>query len=903
MASTTPVDPLHPLQTSQRQEEQPKPAQPGLFQCSQCQRTFTRVDHLTRHVRSHLQERPYQCQTCEKSFGRPDLLKRHMLSHQAVDENGKKRRKRRTTQMRVLRACRACAVAKLKCDDHSPCTRCTQKSLTCHRDLPNDRKPQANAPPVSERSPSSCSNDEDSPMVGSQDSIEVATTNASHHGDLLPTPAPTTDDQSSIHPHLQTHPSFSFSDHDMTGFLKEAMAPSFGHSRRPCSPGVNWMEMDTDFAPRGLLDFTTDSSIEFNQADMDVFEQLFDSNWNFETHPPPDHRTESIGSSGGHLGLGADAYKRSPLGPWEPSRQHDYVAAELDNLSVLGSGVETPSTPLAEGGRFCGEVLGRPARDEVLAMLLESCGSHRKSIVIKAFPSPEFLNDLIQCFYWNHSRQVDSFIHIPTFRPNHQRAELLCACIATGAIMTDMRSLHKLGFAMQEAARTTLPSRFEEENATTRALWAVQAMMCEIDIGLWSGIKRKMEIAESHPQIVYTMLRRAKRFRGPKKDLEPPNEHDTGDTLHRKWLAWVEEESYRRLAYHAFLTDAQSSMAMGTNPVISYAEMSTPLPESRELWFAEDAEQWKSVYLRKPRTQSPLSLVDYLRRTVEIPEYHDLQFSQVIILHGIWGLIWQHRQLESTLQTAGQGHAAITLLRQEVIQALQRFQVHFLGGGQDDLCPNACLLLELLHMYVHVSLDDVEYFAGKGDIEDARQVLPALQRWVAGSDARQAIWHAGQVVRAAKGFPPKRLRGFLTVAVYQATLVMWAYSIVSAAEGVGAGVNATAPSPQHAHPHAQNNNPPPSSHAIVLDGLDSSAVQRFITLGKGTPSITGPPGLEFAAPDLVPLSDQEAAIGATLEMLASNFSCQLEGDAPPPLVENLMQLLGDLSRAAANIGC
>jgi hypothetical protein len=39
-------------------------------------------------------------------------------------------------------------------------------------------------------------------------------------------------------------------------------------------------------------------------------------------------------------------------------------------------------------------------------------------------------------------------------------------------------------------------------------IWAAQTMIFEIEIGLWSGMKRKMEIAESHCQVVYTVCSR-----------------------------------------------------------------------------------------------------------------------------------------------------------------------------------------------------------------------------------------------------------------------------------------------------------------------------------------------------------------------------------------------------------
>ena len=39
-------------QQQQQQQQKQKPPGQGLFQCTTCRRTFTRIDHLARHVRS-----------------------------------------------------------------------------------------------------------------------------------------------------------------------------------------------------------------------------------------------------------------------------------------------------------------------------------------------------------------------------------------------------------------------------------------------------------------------------------------------------------------------------------------------------------------------------------------------------------------------------------------------------------------------------------------------------------------------------------------------------------------------------------------------------------------------------------------------------------------------------------
>ncbi|QRW03949.1 uricase [Ceratobasidium sp. AG-Ba] len=49
----------------------------GDHACPVCQATFTRPQHVARHMRSHTGDRPYKCSICTDSFGRSDLLKRH----------------------------------------------------------------------------------------------------------------------------------------------------------------------------------------------------------------------------------------------------------------------------------------------------------------------------------------------------------------------------------------------------------------------------------------------------------------------------------------------------------------------------------------------------------------------------------------------------------------------------------------------------------------------------------------------------------------------------------------------------------------------------------------------------------------------------------------------------------
>ncbi|RYP00598.1 hypothetical protein DL764_006472 [Monosporascus ibericus] len=673
----------------------------------------------------------------------------------------------------------------------------------------------------------------------------------------------------------------SFQEHDMSEFLRGVMTPTV-----PSFPAQAWMEIDS-IGPRGLLDFTSEG-VDFNDADFGFLDQLCSDPFSSEQQLQPKlpQIPESSCSKGPrkHVALGAEAFKRSTLGIWLPAHQ-DRADTELENLSALSAEAGSPDTRINLERRCLRETLNISARDEFLAMILRTCKPERVSFVVKTFPPPELLDDLIDCFFSNHRQQTDCYIHIPTFSPNQQQPELLGGVVAFGATMTYVRSLHKLGFAMQEAVRMMVRGRCEEENSRTRELWLLQAFLCELQIGMWSGIKRKMEIAESHTQTVHTMLRRAGRLRRLKRLSSEPVLQDTGNVLHRKWLEWVEQESIKRLVFHAFIYDAQVSMAMLTNPIISYSELAIPLPESRDLWMAEDAEKWKTLYLNRPRSQNrQLSLLDFLQQPTELPESYDVHFCSLIILYGIWGMIWQHVQLASTLKRSGQINAFTAFRHQELLQTLHNFRIN-IYGCQYPPCPETSLVLELLHMYLHIDIGEMQLFAGKEDIEDARRVLPSLQQWVDSPDSRHAVWHAGQALRAAKAFPPKQLCRFYAIAVYHAGLTLWVYGIISQSKGA----------------RDKASFPNTAAHAVPLDGPESPTTQRFITLGKGIPSIGFRYGADPTA-GLVPFSDEEAVMNVVVETLKNNFPASLDTDEAPPLVQNLIQLLQDLGKAARGIG-
>ncbi|KAK8231817.1 c6 zinc finger domain-containing protein [Phyllosticta capitalensis] len=929
----------------------------GLFQCTECKRSYTRVDHLARHVRSHLQEKPFQCDVCHKGFGRPDLLKRHATCHD-TDANGAKRQKRTLVQSsRVSQACKSCAYAKLKCEDEKPCKRCRNKGIECESNSDH----RANAGSIQNSAPSPTKPQNQAETNGlAQDSnqnqmptpttllnaFELSGDESSAADSRVPpftTSIPAIPSMRGEQP-----PNMPLNDNQFSDFLRNVLTPNNAGSFSP----AQW-----DFEPRNVLDFTVEDDLSFDATDFGLLDAFngkpfnlnedfgqMTSESNLSAPSQPETNLTSNGSldERGRVALGTEAFRKSSLVRWHPHNEGSHI--EMGKISVPKTDATSPDGRYRAEQHVLSEHLDQSARDQLLAAILNACDTANVGRVVSSFPTTELLDDFLQCFFASHSARVDSYIHAPTFSPNTAKSGLLGAIVASGALHTEIRALQKLGHAVQEAVRIATIHEIEKRNALTRELWMLQSFMLMLQNFLWAGNRRKMEVAESQQQPLFTMIRRAGRFKKSRSPPIYPSPNDTGEVLQEKWLAWVERESFRRLAFHAFIYDAQSSMCVLVNPIISYGEVSIPLPEPRELWVAETAEQWKAAYLSLPPgfQDHQFPLLDYLKDPSllsTLPHFHDAQLSSLIILHGAWGMVWEFNQLQLTTRAKTGPHNSslvMTHRHEELCQILHQLRVS-IGSwpSHSQPCPEISLLLELQLMYLHTNMEDIQLFAGKEDQDEARRVFSGLQQWMGDSYARQAVWQASRVLRLARTFPRKSMRDFWAIAVYHASLVLWTYGVIRQATSANKNTPMAANFPTTSALDANLGITPQSIDSDVwLEGPETSDVQRFIALGRGRPCISSTTSSvpksssSSLGSELVSIEDSEAVMNVTLDVLKRNFlgddaddedvdmnrlDCTLgmsfgvgagHGDSEgvlPSLVENLVQLMKDLGVAAGQV--
>jgi hypothetical protein len=110
-----------------------------------------------------------------------------------------------------------------------------------------------------------------------------------------------------------------------------------------------------------------------------------------------------------------------------------------------------------------------------------------------------------------------------------------------------------------------------------------------------------------------------------------------------------------RLVYHLFEHDMHMTMVKYRPPLITYAELTLPLPSSKLLWLASSAPIWRAQYLdTETAAESPSlrSLLQYEQALSYQNTKTDSSLARSMVFHNIAAQIWAHTQ-QSVLLSKG----------------------------------------------------------------------------------------------------------------------------------------------------------------------------------------------------------------------------------------------------------
>jgi hypothetical protein len=81
-------------------------------------------------------------------------------------------------------------------------------------------------------------------------------------------------------------------------------------------------------------------------------------------------------------------------------------------------------------------------------------------------------------------------------------------------------------------------------------------------------------------------------------------------------------------------------------------------------------------------------------------------------------------------------------------------------------------------MYLHANLDDISLFVGRVGETAAHSAYTRLSPWSLTKEARIAVYHAAQILRAISLIPAYQIRGPDDYMLYHAIMILWTYSMM-----------------------------------------------------------------------------------------------------------------------------
>ncbi|KAN0099839.1 hypothetical protein V8E51_013614 [Hyaloscypha variabilis] len=638
--------------------------------CTYCGKSFTRKEHLERHIPRHTNVMPYRCGLCQLSFPRRDLAQRH---HSAYHET-KDSMLASPCDVPAI-ACIHCASAKTRCDKRVPCSRCAEKDLQCEARFARRRRAQR--PPV--RSPSSMQ--DASPLNGNSLVSIVPQEPRAESATIQPnTPQP----QPPHRPDLTQRKTFPLPNLITAGHAFES----------PNSSGREldaMMTLDSD-----LLDGEYQDLMMWNQYSL--FPDTDEMQAGSGMHPSMELNGSSLASESLSLGysMSTPSVAGSNLrnGSLETvpslSPSHTRTASmashldfdqQFDMVDVAVASIQDVMTPereiaiAAEAAwplARCNPPIFSGSCPRTAVMHLEALEEHSKhetwarlaqniaaaetdfngqiSVVPLNGSTRDTILAITQSFLhralethsgrmkgWDKTTTAEggfNFLVLPpsnvleyflrgalrnlglyygliptaTLDPNHLMPNTQRSTLLLLLMIAHgaIAEARVLTSGLIEACRISLFHVIEKDVELSADPTILRCALLFIIVGAWSGDAWHMNIAMGQRAMYLAMLKHG----GMLEPSPPMSLMSDSSSTELRWRAWQQQESKSRLVYNWVMVDQELSLFHDTAPILSITELGAPMPGSDFLWYAKDPIEWLAALQTAAGTNwtSPTSL-------------------------------------------------------------------------------------------------------------------------------------------------------------------------------------------------------------------------------------------------------------------------------------------------------
>ncbi|OQV07289.1 hypothetical protein CLAIMM_11744 [Cladophialophora immunda] len=418
---------------------------------------------------------------------------------------------------------------------------------------------------------------------------------------------------------------------------------------------------------------------------------------------------------------------------------------------------------------------------------------------------------------------------------------LLLLIIAYGSMRDSALKARRLSLGLLETCTLALVKLLDKDSATPRSALTVHCSIQCIYQTAFSGDKYLMNSTLGHIHMYLCNARNSRIFARPPSDdmkfLDAQGDHE------RAWKAWMRREYMSRLAYSCIMIDQEINLTYDGNLSLAIHELERPMPESDDLWLANDPDSWWQLYKRRhdshpgtdksaqPRQHSLRELfkslledkIDHWQNPVSILHMRLLLYPIQILISQLCEL-FLCLPAESVKRPAARPCRISTKLRLEEIRLLLRtwnksFRRLVPNGTRECSLKNlTAIIYHFLNLNLAVSFVHLERSAQMQDGCTFLKRDGSYDSWI--RFPQEAIFHCGQILRTIRETPHELRPLWWPGAVYRVAIVLWAISVTRMAN------KATAVS-EHIP-------------ELIIDTVpqDDVAWQLFIKYDRGSPRIT-----------------------------------------------------------------
>ncbi|KAI1776938.1 hypothetical protein F4818DRAFT_363581 [Hypoxylon cercidicola] len=453
-----------------------------------------------------------------------------------------------------------------------------------------------------------------------------------------------------------------------------------------------------------------------------------------------------------------------------------------------------------------------------------------------------------------------------------------------GAVRDSAIKARRLSKGLLEISRLALFDILDKDNSTPRNEMTSHCALICVYQSAFSGYKRLVDSSLGQIQMYLTIARQSgffNREKSERPDLAPDLDDEEA------WQEWMRREACTRLAYCWVMVDQEVSLLYDCTPALTMLELGTCLPESDDLWLANEASAWRKSWNERygsasgsPPSQdfSQLSLRQLfgllLEDRINVCEHRLSILHMRLLLYPLHIMICQLCESLSYSTNKPLGRLSqpvsqiLTTLRFDEIKSLRRtwhdtfVKLEPKNTRERTLKQSALVLFHLLNLKLAVSFPQLEqYFREVSAHSDAAHHL--LEIGIRAPE--EAMVHCGQVLRVLREMEIELRPLWWPAAVYRVAIILRALGTSAPA------TNRTATEV-------------PIDVVVDASSPDSHAFETFLKYGRGRPCLKCEDGT------LAPLKDVGRVLRICIGLLRQHVSAS-------SLAEELIQKL----ETAANL--